>query len=259
MCLIACAWQTDPEFPFVFVANRDEFHARPSEAMGWWHDNEEILAGRDLQAGGTWLAVHRSGRLSTVTNYRETPPIAAARSRGELVAGFPADSARPGDFLDTLDGSLYSGFSLLVTDGNELAYGSNRGTEKSVLAPGVYGLSNAALDTPWPKLVRAREGLRSLLTTGAPRLDDLLDLVADRRPAEPDEVPRTGLPFEHERALSSPFIVGPDYGTRCSTAIVCRQDGHVEVAERRFDADGSISGESRFVFLAGNWSAQPAP
>ncbi len=258
MCLIACAWQTHSEFPFVFVANRDEFHARPSEAMGWWHDENDILAGRDLQAGGTWLALHRSGRLSTVTNYRETSPAAAARSRGELVAGFPVESSSPGAFLDALDGSLYSGFSLLVTDGRELAYGSNRGAGKSLLTPGVYGLSNAALDTPWPKLVRAREGLRSLLAAGAPQLDDLLDLVADRRPADADEVPQTGLPFEHERALSSPFIVGPAYGTRCSTAIVCRTDGHVEVAERRFDADGSISGESRFVFLAENWSAQPA-
>ncbi len=254
MCLIAFAWKQHPDFPFVFAANRDEFHARPTEAMAWWPDAEGLLAGRDLEAGGTWLALSRAGRFSTVTNYRETAPAPAARSRGELVAGFPADSASPYDYLDRLDGSRYAGYSLLATDGSELAYGSNRGDGSRLLEPGVYGLSNAALDTPWPKLKRAREGMRALLPGDSVSLDELLDLVADREPAEADEIPRTGLPFEHERALSAPFIVGPKYGTRCSTAIVCRADGHVEVAERRFDPAGGISGESRFVFLAESWA-----
>ncbi len=255
MCLIAFAWRAHADFPLVFAANRDEFHARPTEAMAWWADVDGMLAGRDLEAGGTWLALSRSGRFSTVTNYRETAHAPAARSRGELVAGFPADSAAPGDYLSAVDGADFAGYSLLATDGKELAYGSNRGDDSRLLTPGVYGLSNASLDTPWPKLVRAREGMRKLLSVSAVSLDDLLDLVADREPAEPDEIPRTGLPFAHERALSAPFIVSPEYGTRCSTAVVCRADGHVEVAERRFDASGEVSGESRFVFLAERWSA----
>ena len=254
MCLIAFAWKQHADFPFVFAANRDEFHARPTEAMAWWSDADGMLAGRDLEAGGTWLALSRSGRFSTVTNYRETTPAPAARSRGEIVARFPVDTVAPGEYLDALDGDRYAGYSLLATDGRELAYGSNRGDGSRLLKPGTYGLSNAALDTPWPKLKRTRDALRELLPAGDVSLDDLLELVADREPAEPDEIPQTGLPFEHERALSAPFIIGREYGTRCSTAIVCRADGHVEVAERRFDPDGDISGESRFVFLAERWT-----
>lgn len=254
MCLIAFAWREHADFPFVFAANRDEFHARPTDGMAWWTDVDGLLAGRDLEAGGTWLALSKSGRIATVTNYRETRTASAPRSRGELVRRFPAGAASPGDYLATVDGDAYAGFSLLATDGRELAYGSNRGDEGRLLARGIYGLSNAALDTPWPKLVRTREGIRRLLSVGTVSLDNLLDLVADREPAHRDEIPRTGLPIEHERALSAPFIVSPEYGTRCSTAIICRTDGHIEVAERRFDAGGEISGESRFVFIADSWA-----
>ncbi len=253
MCLIVFSWQPAGDFPLVMAANRDEFHARPAEAMGWWEDQPGMLAGRDLKAGGTWLGVSRSGRLATVTNYRENIPPIKEQSRGDIVTGFTASTDSPSAFLSTLQGDRYAGFSALATDGNELAYHSNRAKGTRKLPPGLYGLSNAVLDTPWPKLVRSRTRLDDLLLRGDPSLDDLLDLMQDRRPASAEELADPGLPFELDRALSSPFISMPDYGTRCSSAIVCRADGHIEIAERRFDAAGETTGESRFVFIAAAW------
>jgi uncharacterized protein with NRDE domain len=256
MCLIVFAWQQHPDFPLIMAANRDEFHARPTEPMGWWEDTPALLAGRDLKAGGTWLGVSRDGRVATVTNYRESIAPVSERSRGEIVTAFVGDRRPPDTFLDAIDGHRYAGFSALATDGTSMVYRSNRGDAVTRLEPGVYGLSNASLDTPWPKLLRTRSRLASLAKREDILLDDLFDLVADREPASDAELRDTDLPFEISRPLSSPFIVMPDYGTRCSTALVCRADGHVEIAERRFDASGATMGESRFVFLATAWRAQ---
>jgi len=249
MCLIAFAWRAHPDYPLLLAANRDEAHARASSAMGWWDDETSVLGGRDLEAGGSWLAFSRNGRLATVTNFREKNGGArAARSRGEIVSRFVAGGARPGEFAAGLDGDRYAGYSVLLSDGDELVYASNRGDATTPLAPGVYGLSNASLDTPWPKLVASRESLRQRLGSDELTLDDLFDIVADRRCAPPD--PSIELPFEMSRAITAAFIVTPEYGTRCSTALLTRTDGHIEIGERRFDADGETTGESRFVFIA---------
>lgn len=255
MCLIVFSWQPGSEFPLVMAANRDEFHARPAEPMGWWKDQPGMLAGRDLQAGGTWLGISRSGQLATVTNYRENVAAVKEQSRGDIVTGYTTSDHSPAAYLSSLDGERYAGFSALAANGDELAYASNRGQNARKLLPGLYGLSNAALDTPWPKLVRSRTRLDELLLAGEPALDDLLEMMQDPRPASENELADPDLPFELERALSSPFIVMPDYGTRCSTAIICRSDGHIEVAERRFDASGASTGESRFVFIAPAWQS----
>lgn len=253
MCLIVFRWQPASEFPLVLSANRDEFHARPAEAMGWWKDQPALLAGRDLQAGGTWLGVSREGRIATVTNFRDNVPAVREQSRGDIVTGFASASLSPAEYLSSLDGDRYAGFSALASDGRELAYHSNRSRATRKLPPGLYGLSNAALDTPWSKLVRSRARLDELLLAGQPTLDSLLELMTDRSPASDDELADPDLPFEIDRALSPPFIVMPDYGTRCSTALICRSDGHIEIAERRFDAEGEVTGESRFVFVAPAW------
>jgi uncharacterized protein with NRDE domain len=253
VCLIVLAWRQHPEFPLVLAANRDEYHARPAAPMGWWEDPSDMLAGRDLKAGGTWLGLSRAGRLGAITNYREDSPTVAKRSRGEIITEFVRSRKAPSQFLDAVDPRSYAGFSSLACDGAELAYGSNRGDSTRALDPGVYGLSNASLDTPWSKLVRSRDRLEALLRSDRVALDQLLDLMADREPAQGTERPESGLPFELDRALSAPFIVMPEYGTRCTTAVICRSDGHVEIVERRFDAAGEFSGESRFVLIADAW------
>lgn len=251
MCLIVFAWRQHPDYPLILAANRDEYHARPADAMGWWQDRPDVLGGRDLEAGGTWLAIAKHGRFATVTNYRDKVATEAARSRGDIVTRFVVGRDSPHRFAKALDGELYAGFSALVADRDALVYHSNRDDATARLGPGVFGLSNAALDTPWPKLVRCRNALDAAIADGRVSLDTLFDILADREPAAAEEVAAVDLPFEMARAISAPFIVTPDYGTRCSTALVWRADDHVEIAERRFDAAGELAGESRFVFLVG--------
>jgi uncharacterized protein with NRDE domain len=249
MCLLAVAWRTNPEMPLGFVGNRDEFHSRPAAPADWWEDEPRILGGRDLEAGGSWLAVSRDGRFAVVTNYREAfSNDSGRRSRGELVV----DALTAGDSLRSWAESAadraeeYGGYNLIVGDGRALHFLSNRGPSRFDLAAGVYGLSNHRLDTPWPKVVAVREKLRVLVDR--PRLDaeSLFDIVADRRPAPDELLPHTGVPLDWERALSAAFIVGAEYGTRASTVVLRGRDGRIELVERRFAPDGSVSGESRF-------------
>lgn len=252
MCLIVFAWKTHPDYQLVLTANRDEFHRRPSQALHYWPDDSDILAGRDLQAGGTWLAAHRQGRFATVTNYREQQKFNRKyASRGALVTDFVTSDASAGSFTASLDGGDYAAFSLLASDGDELYYVSNRGDAPARLDPGIYGLSNASLDTPWPKVQRCRDGLHALVEADRINSTSLFRLMADRTCASAADVEAGHLPFELARALTAPFIVSPDYGTRCSTAMLWSNDGKIELSERRFDASGESSGESRFSFSAG--------
>ena len=253
MCLVVFAWHAHPAHRLVLAANRDEFHGRPTKALQWWPDQPTILAGRDLQAGGTWLAASRAGRFATVTNYREgQPKRAGLESRGDLVTGFVASDTAAEDFTRQIDGDRFAGFSLLAATGNELWYVSNRGDGPRRLDPGVYGLSNAALDTPWSKLVRSRDRLSAMLDSGAVDDATLIDVVADREPAPVADTGNDDLPFELARAVTAPFIVAPDYGTRCTTAVTWGYDGKLTVTERRFDAGGETTGESTFGFDAAN-------
>ena len=252
MCLIVCAWRVHPDFPLILAANRDEFYARPAEPMATWQDRPELLAGRDVQAGGSWLGITRAGRLAAVTNYRERPAAPAARSRGSIVTDFADSDRGPLEFAAELATEQYAGYSLLACDADSLVYASNRGDAPQSLSPGLYGLSNAALDTPWNKLTRSRERLGDLLN-GEPALDPLLDLMLDKEPAADDD---PALPFARPIELTAPFVITPDYGTRCTTAIIGRADGHLEVAERRFEPGGEWSGESRFAFVANAWQQQ---
>ena len=247
MCLITFAWREDADYPLVLTANRDEQHARPSAPMEWWQDHEQVLGGRDLQAGGTWLALSSDGAFATVTNFRENSQPAGKASRGELVSRFVQGDLSPSTYAEGVNGADYSGFCALMMRADELLYFSNRDGDSRQLTAGTYGLSNATLDTPWPKLLRTRAALQACIADGSVTLDQLLAIMGDRQPAT-DEEGAAPLPFTMARELSAPFIVTPDYGTRCSTALLYRADGHVEVAERRFDANGATTGESRFVF-----------
>jgi uncharacterized protein with NRDE domain len=235
MCLLVAAFKVHQDYPFVLVGHRDEFHARPTTDLAWWEDG--ILAGRDLQAGGTWLGLSRDGRLAVVTNYRgpgAVPPDAP--SRGLLIPEFLRGDDPAPDFAAALAARApaYSGFNLLAFDGSSFAYCGNRpsaGVE--TLGPGVYGLSNARLDTPWPKVLRTRERVREMLSQPQVRSASLFAALADREPAQDSQLPDTGIGTQLERLLSPPFIVGPEYGTRCTTLVLIRADGRITVEERR--------------------------
>lgn len=249
MCTLVFAWDSHPRYRFVFAGNRDEFHDRPTECADWWAESP-ILAGRDLEAGGTWLAVDRSGRFAVVTNFREgRPPGAGNKSRGELITDF-LKSDDCDLFRERLDArtDAYSGYNLIYGDlRNALYYHSNRGHSGGI-NPGLHGISNHLLDTPWPKVNRASAGLTELLAQPVIQTEQLLDILEQRQPADDSELPDTGVGVEMEKLLSSIFIVSPGYGTRCSTVMLLDRDGLLQFVERRFDPDGSVAGESHFEF-----------
>jgi uncharacterized protein with NRDE domain len=249
MCLVVVAFGVHPDYPLIVAGNRDEFHARPTREAQWWPDNADIFGGRDLQAGGTWLALHREGRFATVTNFRDAQQEAAGRkSRGELVTSFLEGELAPLEYLATIDENAYAGFNLFVSNGSELAYMSNRGIAPTVLKSGIYGLSNATLDTPWSKVERSKNLMRKLVEKDAIDETTLLRLLDDRNKGPLDEVETGRLPFDKAHALTSPFIVLPDYGTRSSSIVMCNSSGGWQFAERRFTADGTVSGETRRSF-----------
>ncbi|MDH4124146.1 MAG: NRDE family protein [Gammaproteobacteria bacterium] len=249
MCLIVVAFESAAEYPLLVAANRDEFHARPSHAADWWADDKDIVGGRDLQAGGTWLGLHRSGRFAAITNYRDAAPSRRGkRSRGLLVKEFLQGSVAPSDYLRSVDGEAYAGFNLLVSDGQTLASLSNRSGPPCELAAGVYGLSNATLDTPWEKVERSKRTLNAIIAGNAVNETTLLRLLADRDKGPAHEVTSEHLPFATAHAITAPFIVLPEYGTRCSTIVMVDRKGRWSLTERRFGQAGDTTGESRFSF-----------
>ncbi len=249
MCLILLAWQTHAEYPLIVAANRDEFYARRTRAASWWGQAVSLLAGRDEEAGGTWLGINRRGRFAVVTNVRapnERNPHAT--SRGLLVLSALQTSQPMREWMDDCVSRAHSfnGFNLIVAEpvavgprgsGSELTYLSNR-LDDGVhgMQPGIYGLSNAFLDTPWPKVTR---GVTAFACQIAQRVgtDDLLRLMADREVAGDLELPSTGIPRDWERALSAIQIRANGYGTRATTILTVRRDGLVGFFERTFDAD----------------------
>jgi uncharacterized protein with NRDE domain len=255
MCLIVLALGAHPDYPLVLAANRDEFYARPTRDAAWWPDNPQILGGRDLQAGGTWLAAHRSGRFATVTNFGEARrPTARQRSRGLLVANFLEGSLSPAEYLETIDGDAYAGFNLIVGDASGVAYRSNRDDGIYSLAPGTYGLSNTLLDGPWHKIRRSKERLQGLLDDDRINDTELLRLMGDQQRAPADQVETGRFDFETAYALTAPFIVLPNYGTRCTTVLLADREGNWQFTERRFGPGGERSGETKYSFVAGDIS-----
>lgn len=248
MCLIVFAWHAHPEYPLIVAANRDEFHARPTANAHWWQDHPDILAGRDLQAGGTWLGVTRDGRFSTITNYREQSVTGANfHSRGELVTEFMSGSRSPVQYSREIDGADYAGFNLLTADHRSMCYVSNRGDAATELPPGVYGLSNASLDTPWSKLTRTRHRLTELVHADNVSESTLLQTLSDRETATEDAASEHPS-LERARAITAPFIVTEDYGTRCSTVMLWHASGKKEFVEQRFGPSGKVTGISRYSF-----------
>ena len=214
----------------------------------------DILGGRDQQAGGTWLALHRNGRFATVTNFRDAVPKSGKlRSRGHLITEFLNSDRSPRDYLENTDADAYGGFNLLVSDGTELAYLSNRGGGCRVLPPGIYGVANAILDSPWAKVKRSTRGLNELIEPGRVNETNLLRLLDDRNKGSVGEVESGHLGFEKAHAMTAPFIVQADYGTRCSSILLRDNDNRFRFTEVRFASDGSRTGRSEF---SGDLAAQ---
>ena len=249
MCLVVIAFRVSEESPRIVAANRDGFHERPAKPAHWWPDMPGVVAGRDLQAGGTWLGLHRSGRFATVTNFQDDRPGSGPfESRGRLVADFLTGNYSAMDYLASIRGETFAGFNLLLCDGRTLAYRSNRDGGPRNLAPGIYGLSNAALDTAWEKVERSKSRLADLVGSGGISEGSLLKLLADRQRGPLEEVRNRQLPREFAHAITAPFIVTTDYGTRCSTVVRSDASGHWSFLERRFNAAGEPTGDSRFSF-----------
>ena len=252
MCLIAFAWQVHPRWPLILIGNRDEWHARAATEAAFQPDAPQVYGGRDLEAQGGWLQVSAHSRLGTVTNVRLGPAAKAApRSRGALVADFVRADIDGEGWLDALsaDAADFGPFQLLLWDGSRLLLAGNQPSFfRQPIEAGVHGLSNGAFDAPWPKVRRlcaALEGwLASMGESVEPDLDPLFAALADTRVAPDDQLPDTGVGLELERRLSSPFVTGDRYGTRCSSIVLV---GHEAITffERRFGPNGVVLGESR--------------
>ncbi len=243
MCLILLAWKVRQDFPLVLAANRDEYYSRPSLPIGPWSDQPDIFGGRDLQAGGSWLACHRDGRFAAVTNVRQGQPQQAEKSRGELLSSYFNSNLQAHDFIESISIGSYGGFNLLLGDEASLWYLSNcNGEPARKLSPGIYGLSNHQLDTPWPKLVAARNAFTQTLDT-LPEMAPFFHLLADRELAADADLPQTGVSLEAERMLSAIFVSSPHYGTRASTVMLKDGEGNFTLLERSFGPEGRFLGE----------------
>jgi uncharacterized protein with NRDE domain len=261
VCLIVLGLHAHPRYSLVVAANRDEFLARPSEAAGFWQGSDGLLAGRDLLAGGTWMGVTRSGRFAALTNVRDPRSFdPSAPSRGDLVVRFLAGAEEPVAHLRRLagEGIRRNGFNLLAAAGGRLAWFSNAGGGPLEVGAGVHAVSNALLDTPWPKVRRSAAGLSRILGRGDD-LDpeELFALLADRVPAPDGELPDTGVGLSAERVLSSPFIAAPGYGTRGSTLLLVEPAGRATFLERRFDGAFNEAGTTRFELGFRGWRPPP--
>lgn len=239
MCLIAWNWQPTSPNPLLLIANRDEFYARPTAPLHWWQD-APILAGRDLQAGGTWLGISRSGRLAALTNHRDPANVRAdAPSRGELVSAFLQTNTSASDYLSELaeHAANYNPFNLLVFDGASLLGLESRHAKVLSMQPGIGAVSNADFLTPWPKLAHLSGSLQTLLAQAHPSDAELLALLHNPHTAADADLPATGIPLEFERALSAAFVALPDYGTRACSVVRFEHDT-LQFLEQRFDAGG---------------------
>jgi uncharacterized protein with NRDE domain len=255
MCLVLIALDSHPDYSLIIAANRDEFYDRPTAPAAFWDDAPTVLAGRDLKARGTWLGIDGHGRFAAVTNYRqgerESP---APRSRGLLVSDFLTRDVGALEHVEQVrrEADFYNGFNLIAGDPWGVFYFSNRQRRVRHLAPGVYGLSNHLLDTPWPKVAATKSAFGALLKDGAPELTaELFALLSDRNRPTDALLPSTGVSREWESLLSSAFIATDGYGTRSSTVMLIGRDGSIVFVERSFGPQGIPGAEARFQFLVG--------
>jgi uncharacterized protein with NRDE domain len=252
MCLIVFAWRVIPGMPLIACANRDEYFDRPATPAGPWPDHPDVIAGRDLLGGGSWMGVTRTGpngpRFAALTNIRAPGDVRAdAPTRGALVADFLKGDLDAPAYLEAIapHADAYNGFNLVLGDRNGLYWFSNRAGNDArngqVLMPGIYGVSNGLLDAPWPKVLRTKASFASLLLQGAPE-DAYFEMLADTTRAPDQRLPDTGLPLDLERQLSAVCIEMTGYGTRTSTVVKLPEDGEPELLERVLQPSGDDAG-----------------
>ncbi|MEK5231634.1 NRDE family protein [Lysinibacillus sp. FSL K6-0232] len=245
MCIIAIGYQVHPQHPLLIAANRDEFYARPTERMHNWQDMPHIWAGRDLEKMGTWLAVSNNGRFAAVTNYRDPQlPIVGEKSRGAVPIAFMNSSVSAQDFAGQLQQEryLYGGLNVLLYDGTELVHYNNVHNVQTIIPPGIHCVSNATLNTPWPKVERLKAAFAETLQTTTAE-EALLAILTDPTKAATKDLPATGIPLALEQQLSSIFIHMDGYGTRASTVVRLHQAGW-DIIERSFE-HGEWTGDVR--------------
>ncbi len=253
MCILFIAVNQHPDYPLIIAANRDEFHKRPTQASHFWHSNSHVLAGKDIQAGGTWMGITTSGRVAALTNIRapgEDRPLAV--TRGELVSNFLLGSQSNREYATWLDETHmhYNGYNLLFGNLTKLQVFNNFERKIYQLNDGVYGLSNASLNSPWPKLDAGKSALANYCrNAGILKHEHLFELLKNEQAAKDEDLPQTGIPFEWEKKLSSIFIKSQEYGTRSSTLL--KIDNHNEVywEERTFDTEAKEIDRKQFNFL----------
>jgi uncharacterized protein with NRDE domain len=238
MCLIIFAYNVHPSYKLILAANRDEFYERPSSPADFWEGAPQILAGKDLKEGGTWLGITREGKFAAITNYRDPAAFKInAQSRGKLVRDFLCGDQGADKFSEIISGQSdkYNGYNLILMDNDGLYVFSNRGI-KQKLDPGIYGLSNHLLDTSWPKVVRAKKALKTVLDKKGAALEQyLFGILSDRHFPPDNKLPATGVDKEWEKILSPIFIKSPNYGTRSSTILFIGKNKRVKFVEKVFN------------------------
>jgi len=251
MCLIIFAYNVHPAYRLILAANRDEFYERPSSPADFWADQPQVLAGQDLKEGGTWLGVTKKGKFAAITNYRDPSAFKSnALSRGGLVSRFISGKQNPSHYLEKIfpQADKYNGYNLILGEGGDLFVFSNRGG-KHKLKPGIYGLSNHLLNTPWPKVSRGKRILKAALDKKGNELEEaLFALLADHHIPPDNKLPATGIGLEWERVLSSIFITSPVYGTRSSTILLIGKNNRVKFVEKVLDENPEPWVTSRFSF-----------
>lgn len=252
MCLIVFANNVLNDYKLVFAANRDEYYSRPSEQAEFWSDYPNLLAGKDLQAGGTWLGITKEGRFAAITNFRDLKNIKEdAPSRGHLTLDFLIDNISPEEYYEKLRPTLngYNGFNLLLGYVNQLYYFSNKTEGLRKLEPGIHGISNAVLDTPWPKVEKSKRHLKNLIEQHSIHPWEILNILDDTSPAKDEELPDTGVGVELERMLSPIFIKSEKYGTRSSTIITVDKENNIRFVEKTYFGNSGRFSNKDYNFI----------
>ena len=251
MCLILFSYQQHPEYKLILAANRDEFYARKTQSADYWIPEKHIIGGRDLEASGTWMGVSMHGKISMLTNYRDLTRIKPeAPSRGLLVADFLVKQSDPKEYFDEIEKTkeAYNGFNLIAGTADELWYVSNYSGKPEPIQKGIHGLSNALLNSPWPKVEKGKSKLKNLIESNKLDENNLFDLLYDDMKAPDQHLPDTGVGLEKERLLSPMFIKSPGYGSRCSTVILISRDNSVRFVEREYNPDTFAYSQKEFSF-----------
>ena len=253
MCLIVFGYKVSEEYPLVLAANRDEFYRRPTLAMHFWEDSPDILAGKDLEQGGTWFGLHKNGMLAALTNYRNPAAIKPnAPSRGEIIMDFLKSKKSPEHFIHDFRSKAptYNGFNLIFGNMDHLFWFTNLTNRIERLSPGIHGLSNRFLNTPWPKVESGKKALEKAMT-GAITPDHLFPILKDRSIPSDDSLPETGVGIEWERLLSPLFIESDTYGTRSSIAMLVDQKHNINITERTYPMENRTEQRDRHFLIPG--------